>query len=73
MNKNENKVTRKTTVFAGLGTIIGILGIEAIKAYNLGLPFAESIVKTLPEALGRAACVVLVFGIYYYLTKKEGK
>jgi len=73
MKTNENKVTGRDTLFVALGTIIGVLVIEATKALALGMSFADSLVKILPEAFGRAACVALVFAVFYLIMKKYNK
>jgi len=71
MKANENKVTGINILFVALGTIIGVLGFEVVKALVIGLSFADSLVDILPEALGRAVCVALVFEIYYLITRKN--
>jgi len=55
----------------GLGAFLGFLGISTVKALVVGMTLSNSIMSSLPEALGRMACVMAVCGVYYLVTKNN--
>jgi len=73
MKSNESTVTWTTAFFIGLGAFLGFLGIATVKALGLGMTFSNSITSSLPEALGRMACVMAVFGLYCFATRNKKK
>jgi len=71
MKTNENKVTGMRALAIGLGAFIGFLGISTVKALGLGMTLSNGIMSSIPEALGRMACVLAVCGVYYLVTKNN--
>jgi len=71
MRTNENKVTGMRAFAIGLGAFLGFLGISTVKALVLGMTLSNSIMSSIPEAFGRMACVMVVFGLYYLVTKNN--